>query len=603
MVLAGHIDRGRSQLPSSWCADAIGILEPYGSGQAHFLAGDGACLAADRSTDLHRRGNLLVVLDGRIDNLPDLTVALSLSRETSATVTISVAWERWGPATLQQLVGDFALVVADLAEHSVWLARDPSGQRPLFYSLADGWLAFASMPTGLTPLIGPLEPNLGALVDLLALQPPSEDGLFRRVSQLRAGELLHTDRSGVRRSQWWQPSTDVHPRRSSASRLEEYRSLLNEAVRCRTPSKAIAVQLSSGWDSSAVAATAARLHGGQEVTAYTSAPFAETTAAMMRDRFADESPLAACTAAMHGMRHEVVRSGPSPLDHAREHARLVQMPALNPFNGSWWEEIRQRSAAGGSTVLLTGELGNLSMNAGGLAILPDILRQEGWRAWWHEARLAVAGGRVRWRGVLHNSFAHQLPQSLVQRIAASALGPPVEALRFVRPEWRKPFSAYQGSGHFARDRLEAIRGNDVGAWRLSAAAWNAPLELDPTADRRLLEFGLSLPPDQLLHDGEMRPLARAALADRVPAKVLDHPARGLQSADWYLRISQRQASEALEEMKAVGRARDLFDLEALADAIASWPSKDWNTPQVYGVYRVELVAALSTGLFLKEWTK
>jgi hypothetical protein len=40
---------------------------------------------------------------------------------------------------------------------------------------------------------------------------------------------------------------------------------------------------------------------------------------------------------------------------------------------------------------------------------------------------------------------------------------------------------------------------------------------DPTADRRLIEFCLSVPTEQFFRNGVPRALARAALADRVPA--------------------------------------------------------------------------------------
>ena len=43
---------------------------------------------------------------------------------------------------------------------------------------------------------------------------------------------------------------------------------------------------------------------------------------------------------------------------------------------------------------------------------------------------------------------------------------------------------------------------------------------DPTADRRVLEYCLAIPPEQFILGGVPRSLARRAFADRLPAAVL-----------------------------------------------------------------------------------
>jgi asparagine synthase (glutamine-hydrolysing) len=56
---------------------------------------------------------------------------------------------------------------------------------------------------------------------------------------------------------------------------------------------------------------------------------------------------------------------------------------------------------------------------------------------------------------------------------------------------------------------------------------------DPTADRRLVEYCLSVPMEQYLGAGERRWLGRRALSDRLPAAVLDAKDRGYQAVDWH----------------------------------------------------------------------
>jgi asparagine synthase (glutamine-hydrolysing) len=122
-------------------------------------------------------------------------------------------------------------------------------------------------------------------------------------------------------------------------------------------------------------------------------------------------------------------------------------------------------------------------------------------------------------------------------------------------------------------------------------------ERDPLADRRLVEFSLRLPPEQLYWNGVSRPLARAALADRVPASVIDLKVRGLQGADWAMRFTQENAYELLEEISPNPVASDLFDLDRIRRAIDRWPTADWNQQSVLGEYRLCLIGALSTAMF------
>ena len=96
---------------------------------------------------------LLVAADARVDNRNELIAELGLSRlewqGRPECDLLLLGWSRWGEGLLDRLVGDFALAVFDKRERRLYLARDPSGQRPCFYSQSGTRLAFASMPSGL----------------------------------------------------------------------------------------------------------------------------------------------------------------------------------------------------------------------------------------------------------------------------------------------------------------------------------------------------------------------------------------------------------------------------------------------------------------------
>ena len=127
-------------------------------------------------------------------------------------------------------------------------------------------------------------------------------------------------------------------------------------------------------------------------------------------------------------------------------------------------------------------------------------------------------------------------------------------------------------------------------------------EADPTADRRLVEWSLRLPSEALLHRGVLRPMARAALQGRVAPPVLASNLRGLQAADWYQQVSAADCSTVLSQIRDHAEVREFLDIDALERAIASWPERDWNSPENYGRYRLGVVGALCSGLFIARFS-
>src|SRR6266699_2676014 len=73
--------------------------------------------------------------DGRLDNRADLVVLLtdSLRGNTSNAALARAAYARWGPSGFVHLIGDWSVVIRDHANHTIVLASDFAGVRPLYY--------------------------------------------------------------------------------------------------------------------------------------------------------------------------------------------------------------------------------------------------------------------------------------------------------------------------------------------------------------------------------------------------------------------------------------------------------------------------------------
>lgn len=615
-AIAGVVGAREASFLEACCNESIAALRDYGSHDPRTRACDGVALAFSSHVESAQNGQpfvadrrWLMVADVCLANRSDLLTRLGRAGAPSSSDAELLFrwWLARGDGYLADVVGEYAIATYDQLRRTLTLTRDPTGQRPLYFARSGNSLAFASMPSGLRVLLPDNGPDLGQLARDLALIPhESERTVFAGIERVLPGESVIFDGMTLSRSRW-QPEFEADLRSTEAQRVEQFRDLLDQAVRSRMSNKFTATHLSSGWDSNAVTATAARLsQDPATLCAFTAAPLEGCLGSLPRGRHADETKIAQHAARQYRIRHEIVRETAPIPDLIRRYSRLCQLPILSPFNIAWWTEIRARAKAAGAGAVLTGELGNLTLNAGGLASLGDLARLGRWQQWWHEARWAARRPDVRWRGILMNSFGFRLPDALrgvlILRFQQVAEG---DAADFLQPCWRDGVRAhaserYRPSGNSYRDRWRKLRIDDVGPWRLAAIADQGIEERDPTSDRRLIEFSMRLPPEQLLRHGQSRPLAREALKDRVPGIVLEARKRGLQSADWHLRLSQRQAYEMLEEISGNAEVHEMIDLAAVRGAIDRWPTRDWNKGLGRITYSMDLPAVLATGIFLTE---
>ena len=91
---------------------------------------------------------LAIAFNGEIYNHDDLRRELVargfVFRSHSDTEVLLAAYSAWGKDCLDHLNGMFAFAIHDARQQTVLLARDRSGEKPLFYRLSGGTLQFAS---------------------------------------------------------------------------------------------------------------------------------------------------------------------------------------------------------------------------------------------------------------------------------------------------------------------------------------------------------------------------------------------------------------------------------------------------------------------------
>ena len=174
-------------------------------------------------------------------------------------------YEDLGPQCLHQLRGEFAFVLWDETNRTMFAARDRFGIKPLFYAMHGETLYFASEVKAL------FAAGVPARWDAESVFHSFEGGghlartLYDGVFQVPPGHYLLATDKHMQLIRYWDfdyPKADANAgQRSDADYVAEFRHALEEAVRLRLRADvSVGCYLSGGLDSCAVLGLAARHH-------------------------------------------------------------------------------------------------------------------------------------------------------------------------------------------------------------------------------------------------------------------------------------------------------------------------------------------------------
>jgi len=575
-----------------------------------------------------RDGRLTLVADIRLDNRDELMPALGIQAHDGGQLCdaaiLLAGLERWGEGALDRIVGDFAFALWDAPAQRLVLARDFLGHRPLHYHCGRGFFAFASMPRGLHAIPEvPYGPDEQAMAEYAVLLPRGQTRtFFKNIERVQPAHIVTVRRDGLSSRRYWIPQGPSARKRPITEHVEGLRYHLNQATRSslRGIDGTIATQLSGGLDSSAVTATAAQqlAPSGGKVVAFTAVPRTAFEGPGRRDCVSDEGTLAAATAALYSNIEHVLIEGnnASPLDDLDRIFYFFERPAGGLSNFAWTQQIARAARERGLKIMLGGNLGNATLSYSGRQVLPEMLKSGRLVALIRHALKLISNSELRWHSALTATLEPLMPHwfwELTTR-AYRHHRPDVLEYSAIRAEQMRQreltalarqrhhdFSFQPWSDGFAM-RCWILNCNDTGNARKGwLGGWNIDLR-DPTSDRRLVEYCLSIPTEAFADGGVLRGLAKHALADRLPQVVLNERRRGYQAADWHKGLTCARADIAAEltRLEDCRPAAELLDIDRLKRLIDNWPTGGWETDEIIAPYRVALLSGIAVGHFLRK---
>jgi asparagine synthase (glutamine-hydrolysing) len=530
--------------------------------------------------------DIAVIFNGELYNYRELRERLKLCGHRFATQSdteiLVHAWEEWGEDALGELRGMFAFALLDLRERYatapiLFLARDPLGIKPLYYTQTSEGFAFASEVRALLAAkMAPGQVSQDALTSYLLFGSVSEPvTILEGVFSLPPGHrmLLYVpDRRRVPRARpWWNPTQspaarDTRKPRDLSSAAKQLCPLLEDAVRAHLIADVpVGLFLSSGLDSSAIAVFAARAKAGIRSFTLT---FPGTGY--------DEAALAGMVAKHCGTQHtEVPLDGEGVLGRLDEAIAALDQPTMNGIN-TYFVSWAAREV--GLKVALSG-LGGDELFAGYSTFVdaPRLARLVK-LAWFLPAALRRAispmlAGLIARRGTpdagRKAASAWKTPDALPHPyFFARALFPPGDLARLTEPRFRPSTINADGVtldptwlGWLERGANEARKLEPVGglAWLEMRTYMASTLLHDtdsvsmarslevrvPLLDTPLVEFVSALPDVARQRSGTQKALLTEAIGELLPPEIRTQPKRTftLPWAEW-LRGPLRQRLEA-----------------------------------------------------------
>lgn len=504
-------------------------------------------------------GALELVFNGEIYNYIELRAELAAAGHIFSTQSDSevllVAYAHWGVDALSRFIGMFAFAIYDRRDHSLFLARDRFGVKPLYYRATGRDLAFASTPRVMARHFG-LKPDLGYAARGIALkyyEDDSDAAPYEGLHALPPGHVLRVrvEKGAVmaERQRYYDLGEAAAARRETLAGLspaaldEELNALLASACALRLRADVrVGLSVSGGVDSAMVAAIVAET--GKPLTGLS---FAHP------DAPDSEGPLVALLAQKTGMEPHWVWPGPEALTELfwkTLHAQDAPFPHVSIMAQ---HAVFQAARAAGLTVMLGGQGGDeafMGYRKFFLFRLQSILRARTFGALpgFAAATLPLLPSVLRRAGVFWSER---------KRYGGTTEGMGT-SLRLPAPKNAASPALLAGQSLEARQALDVTRFSLPTLLRYEDrnSMGNSIESRLPFMDQRVIEFGLALPPEQKLRGGFGKHILRRIGKDRIPEEIrVNRDKRGfdVRQGEWMRGGLGAELRRALQDRAAVAR--------------------------------------------------
>ena len=562
---------------------------------------------------------LILVCDAILDNRTELIEIFNKDgNKINNTITdselILMAYKKWEEDCPKYLLGDFNFVIWDEKKQELFCVRDHMGSRSFYYTFNNGVFAFGTLSNLIFPKVYNDGLNERWLTDFFALAGPMHNSeavetIYNGVYQVEAATTMIVKKDGIIKNKYWDPLKDLKP--LNLKNHEEYKKkfldIFKEAVNCRLRTCGdIGIMVSGGLDSGSIAAIATKTlkDQGKVLKGYSFVPLNSYKDKIVGGRIADESDFVEMLKEHCGnLQVEYCRNdGINSLTNIDEFISIFEQPIKTIENSYWVTGMAKKCSEENVKVMLVGQNGNVSISFGDFFTHIQTLLHQGNIV---EIIKEVNAANKRYgkpkKKIYSTIFANSIPYSIRKfrhrkeytvenRIEDSVVKLDLAKRynvekRFEENDYNPIISKTKTLKEIRKNILDAATLSHIAIMETKDSLKYGIIKRDPTKDKRIMEFCLSIPSGEYVHEGEERYLIRSAMEGYLPEEIRTNwRKRGRQSADWVDRLKPnwnnilKSIKEALND-EDVQRYVDVPKVERLMNKYKNLQSLNDNIIQ------------------------
>jgi asparagine synthase (glutamine-hydrolysing) len=468
--------------------------------------------------------SLILTCNGEIYNYPELRSEL-LQRghvfRTKTDIEVLVhMYEEDGPAFLNRINGQFATAIYAQKDRSLFLARDQFGICPLYYSVIDGLLIYASEIKAILE-----HPKVVREVDLTGLDQVlslpgviSPRTMFRGVKSLPPGHYLLAEDGEVKVVEYWDlkypclcETGNEKPERYYADGL---RDLLEQSVRYRLQADVpVGFFLSGGLDSSLIAAMIRRVSPGTQRHSF--------SICFTDERICESKYQRLMAQSVDSIHHEITFDEADIASRLNDVVYHSESPLKETYNTASLA-LSRKTRDTGVTVVLNGE-GSDELFAGYVGYrfdkrrgntkkqdLDTIFGDEIREKLWGDKDLCYEKDEYAFREVKSTLYSHALSEQMDDFECPNFPVVNPDRIRGRHPVHKRSYLDFKLrlAGHLIADHGDRM------------AMANSIEARYPFLDINLVEFCREIPPDLKLNGFTEKAILKKAAGDLIPQEII-----------------------------------------------------------------------------------
>jgi asparagine synthase (glutamine-hydrolysing) len=518
-----------------------------------------------------KNGRYHIIFNGEIYNYKEIRDELSKDglnfKSDSDTEVLIEAWSKWGMSCLDMLKGMFVFVIYDVKKNNLTCIRDPFGIKPFYYNINSKKFIFSSEISPVNFLLqSDKDFDYQTIYNYLVFghYDNNTSTFYKNISNLMPGCYLEVELGNnikYKIGKWFELSTKENTKISFNGATEKLRNMFLENIKLHMRSDVpLAIALSGGVDSSAVACAVRTLYPNLEINTFT---YVAKNSDVDEEIWADK-----INNHINAKPHKVIVN---PIELANDLTELISAQG-EPFgSSSIYAQYRVFKLAkqSGITVLLEGQ-GADELFAGyhGYpgSMIKSLIEKK------HFLKLLkFINNWSKWPGRSYKKALVHFFQAITPQFLE------VKALKIIGrdpfPEWIKTetlanynieFNSYNKGHHKnykGRSLMENLKSSLTGNGLMSllrhsdrnSMHWSMESRV-PFLTSDMAKFALSLPENYLISEkGETKSIFKSAMRGIVPDDILDRKDKiGFQTPEHdIMKHIHKSEKNVLDDLKSI----------------------------------------------------